>query len=279
PLMFSRPQSTAPRERSIALLCLSWIISILAFFSLPASKLVGYALPVIAPMAIWIMLTAPQALQKTGWRWLFTLFTLVLAGVFVALALKPPKDTAQYLRWGAALVAGFWLIAALLTRSEKAWFGQAAAWLATGFLATLWTGHVTLQENTSGIQASLRCHLKPGDQIIMRDEYLYDLPFYLNLQQPVSVYDDWEKIAQDNNDNWAHELLDAGKFDAAMNEKVLRPLAALNQIDPRREDIWLVIDPYSANKEDIKTRFRLVADHGRWLLMRPISAPDLSACP
>ncbi len=276
--IFARPSINNTSEKSITALCLSWIISILVFFSLPASKLVGYALPVIAPLTILITVNLSNRIEQAKWRWIFAVSIALMLVLFAGLSIKPPKDTANFLRVGAAFVASAWLITLLLIRSRFSLYASLTAWLLTSALATLWTGQITLRENSTAIYTRLSCYFKPGDTVIMRDEYLYDLPFYLNLKTPIVVYDDWKTIATQNEDDWAHELLEAGKFDSAMNAQVLKPVEELNNIDPSRNDLWLVAAPYTSRLPEVRARFSIVADEGRWLLMRPNQASPLPAC-
>ena len=63
---------------------------------------------------------------------------------------------------------------------------------------------------------------RPGDQIVMIDEYEYDLPFYLRAEKNSWVVSDWQDVAGiAARDNWRKELYDAGQFDAARMRQVL----------------------------------------------------------
>ncbi len=63
-------------------LCWIWVLSILGFFSIPNSKLVGYALPVIPPLAALAALWWQRHLTSRAWAaWLFGALSLLGIGV------------------------------------------------------------------------------------------------------------------------------------------------------------------------------------------------------
>ena len=59
------------------------------------------------------------------------------------------------------------------------------------------------------------------DQMVMIEEYQYDMPFYLKATTPAWVVSNWKDPAIPKNDDSRKELFDAGKFDPAMMQKVL----------------------------------------------------------
>jgi hypothetical protein len=59
------------------------------------------------------------------------------------------------------------------------------------------------------------------DQIVMLDEYQYDMPFYLKATKPSWVISDWKNPEIPKKDNWRKELYDAGKFDPERMQQVL----------------------------------------------------------
>ncbi|MCI4441500.1 glycosyltransferase family 39 protein [Tibeticola sp.] len=85
-----KPSSVATENKAfqIWLLCLIWVGLIVGFFSIPRSKLVGYVLPVLPPLAL---------LATLGWERMFgaragaprLLAALCLAGVALAAVLEP----------------------------------------------------------------------------------------------------------------------------------------------------------------------------------------------
>ena len=79
-------------------LLLWWLVVVLGFFSLPASKLVGYVLPALAP---WSLLLAAPLLNSRGWRPLALIGVLMCLAAVFALAWTAPKsnrDIGRFLR-------------------------------------------------------------------------------------------------------------------------------------------------------------------------------------
>lgn len=66
-----------------------WVVSVLGFFSLPASKLVGYVLPALAP---WCLLLAVPLAASRWWRPVAALSALLGVGVVLALTWQSPKS-------------------------------------------------------------------------------------------------------------------------------------------------------------------------------------------
>ena len=63
--------------------------------------------------------------------------------------------------------------------------------------------------------------LQPPDQVVLIDQYPYDLPFYLQARKPAWVVSDWQDPEIARRDNWRKELADAGEFDHASRQAVL----------------------------------------------------------
>jgi 4-amino-4-deoxy-L-arabinose transferase-like glycosyltransferase len=62
--------------------------------------------------------------------------------------------------------------------------------------------------------AAWRTTIAPGDRVVMVDDYDYDLPFYLQLAQPVEVAAGWSRLL--DSDGWRRELRDAASFAPAV---------------------------------------------------------------
>jgi 4-amino-4-deoxy-L-arabinose transferase-like glycosyltransferase len=81
-----------------------WLIAVIGFFSLPSSKLVGYALPALAPWCavLGVAVAASLSTSKTAWKWTLALasvacmvlvFLLASPQAMTALKLKPPTSS------------------------------------------------------------------------------------------------------------------------------------------------------------------------------------------
>ncbi len=84
----------AQGDNSVRWLMLVWAAVITVFFSLPASKLVGYVLPAVPPLAALVAAGLPP---RWGWpaKVALGLSALVGLGVVVGLAIKPPPNTRE----------------------------------------------------------------------------------------------------------------------------------------------------------------------------------------
>ena len=83
--------------RAVTLLMLCWLALVLLFFSIPASKLLGYILPAVPPLAalmargfaVWRM---DLSRKRKGWWLSLTVTTVLSIGVVVGVAVKQPKS-------------------------------------------------------------------------------------------------------------------------------------------------------------------------------------------
>jgi 4-amino-4-deoxy-L-arabinose transferase-like glycosyltransferase len=80
----------------IRLLLVLWVVSVVVFFSLPQSKLLGYVLPAVPPLAMLMadgyitsLTTRPPARAKRLWQASLALAAIVSVGAVVVLALYP----------------------------------------------------------------------------------------------------------------------------------------------------------------------------------------------
>lgn len=175
-------------DRAVRLLMGVWLGVIVVFFSLPRSKLVGYVLPALPPLA-----------------------ALVAGGL--ARALRAPDPAAQDLGE---------------TRTRRpiralAATGGVAAVLCVA--AVLVAGHVGTPPDAR-LRLPAGQAVAPGDRVVMLDRYYYELPFYWRLHGPVVVAGDWRPAVAQASDNWRKELADAGDFEPEARARWLQPIAA-----------------------------------------------------
>ena len=69
-----------------------WIIAVLGFFSLPSSKLVGYALPALAPWCALLALTVANGSRRV-WPWVMAASALACLAVVGVAAWKAPQSS------------------------------------------------------------------------------------------------------------------------------------------------------------------------------------------
>ncbi len=66
-----------------------WMLAIVGFFSLPSSKLVGYVLPALTPLVLFLAWTVPSG---RAWRWALPVAALACVAIVGALTAKAPKS-------------------------------------------------------------------------------------------------------------------------------------------------------------------------------------------
>lgn len=195
------------RLRRHALLMAWWVAAILLFFSLPASKLVGYIMPALAPWCA--LLAAP------------------LAGLPIN---HPPAGSTSSLT--------------RRTRHTLRWLplpGQVALALAAALcLGSVGTLAWQAPKSNRDLGLALRAQAAPGDQVVLVDNPFQDVLFYARLARPALVASHWGDPAIAQQDNWRKELADAARFAPARAAQVLYPIDALPALVCHGQRVWLV---------------------------------------
>jgi 4-amino-4-deoxy-L-arabinose transferase-like glycosyltransferase len=175
-----------------------WIALPFIVFSLSASKLPHYILPLYPPLAILVGATVAKAFTaapsaKMSWVLSFPAVTFFLAALLPALLFLPsdflPKKIPPQ-------------IYAALPRTSVLLTVAVAAALMLGLAAMkkgLWhrefyilvaepiTASVSLNRSSKQLAEAAASVIQPGDQLVLYDKYLSSLPFYLRVQQPIWV--------------------------------------------------------------------------------------------
>ncbi|WP_179958107.1 phospholipid carrier-dependent glycosyltransferase [Chitinimonas arctica] len=197
---------------------LVWPALILLFFSLPASKIVSYILPVLPPLALLLAAYFDEQLNTAGVpKRLAMLATVVLAGAGGLLLYAIPSLQARYpaapqLAPWLALLAGVLLAGALLLawgtvrkRLDLVLSGLLLAAAGTGWCVNIIVGRVDDQTSWPVAQA-LKPHLSEQALLISYHDYYQDLPIYLNRREPIHVVDNWRDPTLAGKDNWRREF-------------------------------------------------------------------------
>jgi 4-amino-4-deoxy-L-arabinose transferase-like glycosyltransferase len=188
-------------ENRDALFLMIWAGLVFLFFSASSSKLVPYILPVLPPLALLIGRYYAESWDRRdfpgipmGYRVLFIASFLLSAALFSLPAFPSPLD-----RIGESL--GGWRIALALTLS----IGTAISWgLARyrshrfAFIVLAVTSALFLMEvnaaaprmetkSVKNLAVTLKAMLKPGDEVVVFQNYYQDLPVYL--ERRITVVD------------------------------------------------------------------------------------------
>ncbi|MFH0134364.1 ArnT family glycosyltransferase [Variovorax sp. VaC1] len=205
-----KDEDARPRLSDVDWLMWIWLAVIVVFFSLPRSKLVGYVLPALPPLAYLIAKhvlagRSMEALWPKARAMTLAAATLCVACVAAIAIYAVPHGTRLRLPEGQAVAA--------------------------------------------------------GDQVLMLDNYFYEVPFYWNLHQTVLISDDWKAAATDTRDNWRKEVVDAGRFEPERAARTLvdRTQLAATLCVPRTT--WLVGPSNAQIAHPWLARAQLVSAH------------------
>jgi hypothetical protein len=157
----------------VRVLMLVWAGVVVTFFSVPSSKLVGYILPALPPLAF-----------------------------LMAEAAKPlPAASAPFAAGGGHPRAP----------RRNGWFTATTALAATTCVLAVVAAHFFQPKSLQPLGETLRAAMRPGEPVIFLDGYYYDITFTARLDLPVAVVDAWlpGDVADDS---WRRELVDAARL-------------------------------------------------------------------
>jgi 4-amino-4-deoxy-L-arabinose transferase-like glycosyltransferase len=204
------------------LLLLLWAVLVVVFFSIPRSKIAGYVLPALPPLALLVgreldavlagEATASLALRVAGGA--AALLGLALgAAPFVVTRLPHPLPplsagtTAGLVVAGAlALAAGGVTFRAAQARPARA-VGAMLAFCLVFFAAALPAIPEFTHDSTLPLARELRARSREGDVVATWRRWFYDLPIYLDRSDPILVAERWDDPEIPRRDNWQRELL------------------------------------------------------------------------
>jgi hypothetical protein len=117
------------------------------------------------------------------------------------------------------------------------------------------------------LAVTLAAQIAPRDKVVMVDEFLYDVPFYARLQNPVSIASNWSDPDLPLHDNWRKEVFDAARFEPALGKELLVPLDDLAPIACGANRVWFIVAVDSAARvATLEGATRVYADpqHELW---------------
>ncbi len=199
------------------LLLVLWPAAVLIFFSIPRSKIAGYALPALPPLALLLGAWWDEALRRKGSPRAVAVSGGVTAAFGLLLVGAPPLLSGRAAVPGpaAARLAATGLLAlaaaAVVLRAHRrgdlrrALAGQVAFAAILGSGAILAVPHL-IRDGTGPLADRMRPALRAGDRVVCYRRYFYDLPLHLGLREPLVVADDWGDPRIAEQDNWRREL-------------------------------------------------------------------------
>jgi 4-amino-4-deoxy-L-arabinose transferase-like glycosyltransferase len=213
-------------------LCVFWVWGIVGFFSIPSSKIIGYVLPVIPPMAV---------LSALGWERMMGGRSEQRAVLIESVKVEGNKSN----HGGNSVFdpdPKNKLDEQLASQNRKErfiWICMSALSLGLCVLVNHQANIVSSRQSSADVAAYLNCLDLSESQIMVAGEYAYDLPFLAKLEKPMWVIQDWEFERSHAADNWRRELFEGADFEPLDNEW-LKPLSALNS-QGSIANRWLVV--------------------------------------
>ena len=202
----------------IRMLMITWVTVTVVFFSAPASKLVGYVLPALPPLAFLAATgfddrQAATGFPRTVWWVGHALMLLAGVAVVIAFAVHPGPSGRQ-------------------------------------------------------IAQALREQRHAGEPVWMLDRYVYDVPFYAQLEAPVRVVLDWTDSGVRRRDNWRKEMADAGRF-ASPPARAALALSRDFHVGLCAQSVnWVIASSDAAAQYPVLARAPPIRDDGKLALWR-----------
>jgi 4-amino-4-deoxy-L-arabinose transferase-like glycosyltransferase len=256
------PRYEVSEQRLWIGLCVFWVWGIVGFFSIPSSKIIGYVLPVIPPMAV---------LSALGWERMMGGRSEQQVGL-----IETVKDNRKSNHSGDDLFdhdSKSKKDALLIPHNRKdrfIWICMTNLSIGLCVFVNYQSNFFSSRQSSADVASYLNCLDLTESQIMVAGEYAYDLPFLAKLDKPMWVIQDWEFERAHAADNWRRELFEGAAFEPLSNEW-LKPLSALNT-EGREVNRWLVVSANWRNYEGLqKSGFVPVFSGVSWNLYR--SAP------
>lgn len=209
------------RLNPIGQLLIWWLVSVVIFFSIPPSKLAGYILPALIPLIILCAVAFEKStlntqqltrMQKYAPAAFVGLLGFVLAATLYFIPLDFNLSSVQ--KWQITLMAALLvysplLFLQLLHRHKLEYAHYVAACLIVLCSVVPFATRIFDIKNNHD-QINFTSYIHPNTKVVFYDRYYYDLPFLLDLKQPVYVVTDWQSNVSDN---YAQELSDGLQFE------------------------------------------------------------------
>jgi 4-amino-4-deoxy-L-arabinose transferase-like glycosyltransferase len=209
------------RLNPIGQLLIWWLVSVVIFFSIPPSKLAGYILPALTPLIILCAVAFEKStlntqqltrMQKYAPAAFVGLLGFVLAATLYFIPLDFNLSSVQ--KWQITLMAALLvysplLFLQLLHRHKLEYAHYVPACLIVLCSVVPFATRIFDIKNNHD-QINFTAYIHPNTKVVFYDRYYYDLPFLLDLKQPVYVVTDWQNNVSDN---YAQELSDGLQFE------------------------------------------------------------------
>lgn len=244
------------RLNPIGQLLIWWLVSVVIFFSIPPSKLAGYILPALTPLIILCAVAFEKStlntqqltrMQKYAPAAFVGLLGFVLAATLYFIPLDFNLSSVQ--KWQITLMAALLvysplLFLQLLHRHKLEYAHYVAACLIVLCSVVPFATRIFDIKNNHD-QINFTAYIHPNTKVVFYDRYYYDLPFLLDLKQPVYVVTDWQNNVSDN---YAQELSDGLQFEPE-RRAYLWTIAQLNGAIDRKAPMIVISSSHDNSLE------------------------------
>ncbi|HCA5052099.1 TPA: glycosyltransferase family 39 protein [Acinetobacter baumannii] len=241
---------------SLLALFVWWFVSVTVFFSIPPSKLAGYILPAVPPLAIFFALVMNKVLESSNktrlQTWGIPVFT-VLVGIGVSATPHFIRAHQLFIQNQAIFI---YLIGALLIVLPLVLVGlykkQKLNYLTYIFISLIvlcsavpFAVRILDTKNNVG-QTDFAEYIAPSTKIVFYNYYFYDVPFLLQLKQPVYIVNLWDTV---HSDSASLEIKDGLLFEPQL-KKYLWSEQQLQDALMQKQDLIVVSQPHNFATKD-----------------------------
>jgi 4-amino-4-deoxy-L-arabinose transferase-like glycosyltransferase len=200
----------------ITLFILIWVVAIFIFFSIPASKIVGYIIPVVPPLTLLVAKALDTIIRKgitKGFHITFALTCFILFAMGLALFIFPAAQHKIPVGelYPAFIPAGIVMILGAIYAYGNLKLGKTLKAIVS-VMVTMAIFNVAVivsvpafdKKSSAPLTNQVLPLLKPDSKIVSYEGYAEDIP--LLLQKYVYIVYDWHNPVLLKSDNWAREF-------------------------------------------------------------------------
>jgi len=249
------------KQSTLLALLIWWFISVTVFFSIPPSKLAGYILPAVPPLAIFLALVINQVIEsdyKTKLQvWGLPIF-IMLVGIGITatphfIRAHQPffQNQALFIYTIGALLIVLPLALVWLYKNQKLnYLNYIFISLIVLCSSVPFAVRILDTKNNVG-QTSFSEYMTPSTKIVFYNYYFYDVPFLLQLKQPVYIVNQWDTV---HSDSASLEIKDGLLFEP-QRKKYLWSEQQLQDALTQKQDLILVSQPnnFATKDPSVKT--------------------------
>lgn len=244
------------KQSALLALLVWWFISVTVFFSIPPSKLAGYILPAVPPLAVFLALVINQALEneyKTKLQvWGLPIF-IMLVGIGIAatphfMRAHQPffQNQAIFIYIIGLLLVVLPLVLVWLYKTQKLnYLNYIFISLIVLCSSVPFAVRILDTKNNVG-QTSFSEYMTPSTKIVFYNYYFYDVPFLLQLKQPVYIVNQWDTV---HSDSASLEIKDGLLFEP-QRKKYLWSEQQLQDALTQKQDLIVVSQPHNFATKD-----------------------------